>query len=73
MDNLATMQAHYAMLADIRNEYPQRYTQQGQERLCRLRDAIAQYTNTNPLDVQNMYCTYRMRNGLPVEMPPVSL
>lgn len=50
---LAEVEREYETLADIRNEWPGRYTPQGQAKLCRLRDLIAKATGRTEQDVQD--------------------
>ena len=50
---LATLRAAYAVLADIRHNWPGRITPQGQALLSNLRDAIVEETGESPQEVQD--------------------
>jgi hypothetical protein len=52
---LAHIESEYAVLSDVRNEWPGRSTPAGQHRLCILRDLICKATGRDPQDVQDDY------------------
>lgn len=54
-DLLAALQDSYAVLADIKNNWPNRHTQEGQALLCKMRDALCLATGRDAQDVQDEY------------------
>lgn len=54
-DLLSWVEVEYITLADPRNEWPGRYTLDGQRRLCELRDLIARATGRDEQDVHDDY------------------
>lgn len=54
---LKEVEAIYAELADVHNDWPGRDTPKGQTKLSRLRDLIADATGEHPRDVQDTFST----------------